>query len=222
VLNNLLLSRDPRLIATLRSVCANVGISLTMCSGSAEAAAMLARCKFYGVIIDCAEPEVATKVLQTVRASSSSRNAISIVISDNSAGMPGGMFVLREPVAVDLATRTLRAAKGLMLNEFGRYFRHPVRLPVLITRDSGGELQATSVNVSQGGLAVQSAGLSVIAPRDAVRARLTLPGSGTCIETKGKVAWTCAPGRAGIHCEGISPRDRQQMEEWLAPRVPRK
>lgn len=173
-------------------------------------------------MIDSADPEVASEVLTRVRASSSSRNAISIVVSDVSAGVAGGAFVLRKPVAVELATRTLRVAKGPMLNEFRRYFRHPVQLPVLITRDSGGELQTTSVNVSHRGLAIQMAGPNVIAPRDAVRARLTLPGGGACIEMKGKVTWTDVRGRAGIHCEGISPRDRQQLEEWLAPDLPGK
>ncbi len=222
MLNNLLFSGDPLLTATLQSVCANVGISPTLCSESPQAASMLARCKFYGVIVDGGEPDAAGEVLSAVRASSSSRNAISIVVSDGSAGALGGTFLLRMPIAFELAMRTLRAAKGPMLNEFCRYFRHPVHLPVLITRDSGGELRATSVNVSHRGLAIQMAGVKVIALRDAVRARLTLPGSGTCIETKGTVAWTDARGRAGIHCEGISPRDRKQLEEWLAPRLPRR
>jgi len=221
VLNSLLLSQDPRFIATLQSLCANVGIIPTVCSGSAQAADMLARCKFYGVIIDSAEPEVATEVLSTVRASSSSRKAIAIVVSEASAGVPGGMFVLTKPVAVDLATRTLRAATGLMLNEFRRYFRQPVELPVVITKDSGGEFQATSINFSHGGLAVRMAALDAIDPRDAVRARFTRPGAGTYIETKGKVAWTGGQCRAGLHCECISARDRKQLEEWLAPGLPR-
>jgi PilZ domain len=203
-------------MATLQSVCGNVGIIPTVCSEDAQAAEMLARCKFYGVIIDSAKPEVAMEVLSTVRASSSSRKAIAIVVSDASGGVPGGMFVLSKPVAVDLATRTLRAATGLMLNEFRRYFRHPVQLPVVITRDSGGELQATSINFSHGGLAVRMAALDVIAPGDAFRARFTRPGAGARIETKGRVAWIGAQGRAGLHCECISARDRKQLEEWLA------
>lgn len=221
MLNSLLLSQDPRFIATLQSLCANVGITPTVCSGSAQAADLLARCKFYGVIIDSAEPEVATEVLSAVRASSSSRKAIAIVVSEASAGVPGGMFVLTKPVAVDLATRTLRAATGLMLNEFRRYFRHPVELPVVITKDSGGEFQATSINFSHGGLAVRMAALDAIDPRDAIRARFTRPGAGTYIETKGKVAWTGGQCRAGLHCECISARDRKQLEEWLASGLPR-
>jgi hypothetical protein len=168
------------------------------------------------VIIDSAEPEVAMEVFSAVRASSSSKKAIAIVLGDTSAGVPGGMFVLRKPVAMDLVTRTLRAATGIMLNEFRRYFRHPVQLPVVITRDSGGEFQATSINFSHGGLAVRMAALDVFAPRDAVRVRFTRPGTGTCIETKGRVAWTGAQGRAGFRCECISARDQRQLEAWLA------
>ena len=215
MLNALLLSRDSKLIGCLQPVCTSVGINLTRCSGVPRVTAMLARCKFYGVIVDGAEPDAAT-VLSAVRSSSSSQNAISIVISDGSAGVPGGTFTLRKPVAVDLATRTLRAAKGPMLTEFRRYLRHPAQLLVLMTKESGGEFHATSINISHRGLAVQMSALNVSAPTDPVRVRLTLPGVGTCIEMKGKVAWADARGRAGIRWEGISPRDRQQLEGWLA------
>jgi PilZ domain len=222
VLNTLLLSRDPTLIGILQSVCTNGGLTSTVCSGSPEVAAVLARCKFYAVIVDSAEADVAKEVLSAVRASSSSRNATSIVVSDASADLLVGTFVLRKPVAVDLAVRTLRAAKGPMLNEFRRYFRHAVKLPAVIMRDSGGEFQATSINLSQVGLAVQMPGPHLIVPKDAVRARITLPGAATSIETKGKVAWADAKSRAGLFCEGYSPRDRKQLEEWLAPRLPGK
>jgi len=136
--------------------------------------------------------------------------------------IPGGMFVLTKPVGVDIATRTLRAATGLMLNEFRRYFRHPAQLPVVITKDSGEEFQATSINFSHGGLAVRMAALNVISPRDAVRARFTRPGASTCIETRGKVAWAGGQGRAGLYSECISARDRKQLEEWLTPGLPQK
>jgi hypothetical protein len=135
-----------------------------------------------------------------------------MVVSDGSAGVPGGTFLVRNPVNFELAARTLRAAKGPMLSEFNRYFRHPVRLPVLITKDSGGEFQATSINVSHCGLGVQMPGLNMIAVTDVVRARLAMPGS-TWFDTKGKVVWTDPRGRAGIQCQAISPRDLQKLEE---------
>jgi hypothetical protein len=173
---------------------------------------MMAQRKFYGVIVDGAEPNAASEMLNMFRMSSSSRKAISIVVSDGSAGVPVGTFVLKKPVTFELAVRTLRAAKGPMLSEFHRYFRHPVQLPVLITKDSGGEFQATSINISRCGLGLQMPGLNVVAPTDAVRTRLATPRGGT-FERKGKVAWTDARGRAGIHCEAISPRDLQKLEE---------
>jgi hypothetical protein len=193
-----------------------------LCSGTAETTALLAHRKFYGVIVDGAEPNVANAVLNAVQASSSSRRAVSIVISDDSAGLAGGAFVLRRPVSVDLASRTLRAAKGAMLNEFSRYFRQQMQLSVRITRDSGGELKATTLNISQRGMAIQlPSGKTLIAAGDPIRTSLTLPDS-TCIEAKGKIVWMDIRGRAGIFCEGHSPRDRQQLQEWLAAkRTPR-
>jgi hypothetical protein len=220
VLLNLLLSQDQKLIATLQSACANVGISPTLCSGHSETTALLARRKFYGVIVDGTEPHIANEVLSAVQASSSSRRAVSIAVSDDPTRLEGGTFVLRKPVGVDLAMRTLRAAKGPMLNEFSRYFRHQMQQPIRITRDLGGELKATTINISQRGMGIQlPSGKALIAAGDAIRALLTLPGGDACIEAKGKIVWIDSRGRAGISCEGHSPCDRHQLESGLRPSV---
>jgi hypothetical protein len=214
VLNTLLFSQDSRLVSTLQSVCSNAGINPAVCSEVPKAASMLARNKFYGVIVDGSE--AAREILSLFQTSSSSRKAISIVVSDGSAGTPIGTFVLRKPVSVELVARTLHAAKGPMLNEFQQYYRHSAQLPVLITRDSGGEFQATSINLSRRGLAIQMSGTGVIAPKDAVRARVATPSGGSWIDTKGEVVWANTRGSAGIRCEGVSPRDRQLLEEIAA------
>ncbi len=220
MLDNLLLSQDPSLIATFQAACTSVGVSPTVCSMSAQVPGLLTKQKFYGLMIDYPDLGEATRVLTVVRASSSSRTAIAIAVSNGPAAVEGAAFQLRKPVSPKLAIRTMRAAKGHMLNEFFGYFRHTVRLPVLITKDAGGELRATSINISRRGLAVQMAGVHRIGQSDTVNALLTLPG-GTWSEMKGTVVWADNRGRVGIRCEGRAPRDRQQLEQWLAPSLPR-
>jgi hypothetical protein len=219
-LDVLLVSRDRKLIPTIESACTNLSLGLVPCPGSLEALAFLARRKFYAVIVDCDDPNVADGVLSAFRTSRSSKNAVSIAAVQGSAAMPQAAFVMTKPVAGVLALRTLRVAVGVMLQEYGRYFRHPVELPVTITTDSGQELQVTSINLSHGGLAVHMVGSYVIATDGAARARFVLPGLSTGIETKGKVAWVDSQGRAGLRCEGVSQAGRTQLEQWLAPRLP--
>ncbi len=218
MLDNILFSQDPRLIASLQAVCTNVGISPTICSVSTQVPGLLTQRKFYGVMVDSIDPEETTKVLSTFRASSSSRKAIAIAVSDNL--VQGAAFHLGKPLSPELAMRTLRVAKGPMLAEFFGYFRHTERVPVLITKGAGGELRATSINVSLRGLAVQISGSNRIGINDAIHAMLTLPG-GTWTEMKGKVVWADNRGRLGIRCDGITPRDKQQLKQWLAASLPR-
>ncbi len=219
MLESLLLSQDRAVLATLESACATVGITPIVCAGEAQAAALLRSRKFYGLIVDTNQLQVASAVLTTARASASSRNATSIVVRAGSSNAVSGTFCLRKPVPSELATRTLRAAKGLMLNEFRRYYRHPFVLPVTIAKDSGGELQASTINVSCRGFATKAV-FENLATGDVVRTRLTLP-DGNYVEMKSKLVWS-EPNVSGFQFEGSLARDRQRLEDCLATRLPLK
>jgi hypothetical protein len=131
----------------------------------------------------------------------------------------GGTFFLRKPVPSELASRTLRVAKGPMLNEFRSYYRHPLKLPVAISKRSGGELQASTVNLSCRGFATETA-FDNLAMGDVVSTRLTLP-DGNYVDMKSKLVWT-EPTRSGFQFDGGLARDRQRLEQCLAAHLPLK
>ncbi len=65
----------------------------------------------------------------------------------------GANFVLQKPISVLNASRCFHAALNFMIKERRRYFRQPVKMLVKVIYD-GKTLNATSTNISEGGIAV--------------------------------------------------------------------
>ncbi len=218
--DTLVVSQDPQLIATIQSACAKLGITADVCYRREQATARLGNRKYYGIVVDDATSSESLELLTRVRQSVASKSAVSIAVA---RGFPGNtldtMFLLAKPVPDDLALRTFRAAHGAMLKEYRRYYRQPLRVPILIHTDADQELRATAVNVSQSGLAVE------VAETQLIRAHVSLwvsfpllPGSER-IRLKGEVAWCKPSGRAGLRCRGVTVTDCKLLEQWLARRA---
>lgn len=217
----LLLSRDPNLISSMQVACGKLLIELVLCAEAAEATTLLERQKAYAVLVDDLDQAATTELLAAVRKSTSSQRAVPIAFSDRRTGnVFDAALIVAKPVSVDLAMRTLRVALGPISKEACRYTRHPLRAPVLLTTTSKNEIQATSVNISDGGLAIQFQGACPIPSKTAVSVRLLLPQSNDWVELKGGVVWFDTNGRAGLQCRGISRFDRRVLQKWLAARSP--
>jgi hypothetical protein len=79
-----------------------------------------------------------------------------------SAFRAGASFALVKPLSPPVLMRTLRVSYPLMVNERGRSFRSPVQIPVYVSVGSNPEFMATSVNISEVGIALaNSPGLQV-------------------------------------------------------------
>ena len=93
-----------------------------------------------------------------------------------------------------------------------RYFRAMVEIPVALLVD-GQEANATTVNISSGGLAIRSG--TALAHGAGVEASFTLPGLSHPIEAKMKLAWTAPEGLAGLSVVEIHPAMQQELQQWL-------
>ncbi len=216
MLDTLVVSSDARVISTLQLACNKLGITGRMCTAPKAIPAILARSKVYGVVIDDLDAGATNEVLNAFRQSPSSRAAVFIALyTVEPATVPGLMFSVAKPIAVDMLVSVLRLAQSQMLNEHRRYVRCPSTVPVTITTDAGQDLVVMCRDVSQRGIGLQSAALPALAPRARVCARLELPGAGS-VETTGQMVWCDAGGRAGINCQGTTQRDRQLLESWIA------
>ncbi len=212
----LFLSHDSQLISTMQAACAKLAMDMSVCPDVKHAASMLKRKKFYAALVDNAEGAITSDFLAAVRASTSSKTAISIVFAEPPArGVPDAAVVVAKPVSPELALRTLRAAKGSMAKELHRYLRHPIKTAVTLSLPSKREVHATSVNISDGGLEIQLIEPEAFPTEGPVLARFVLPETGAWVQVNGQVIW-CDGNRVGLRYRPITPNDDERLRIWLS------
>ena len=118
----------------------------------------------------------------------------------------GANFVLQKPISGLNASRCFHAALNFMVKERRRYFRQPVKMQVKVLLD-GKTLNATSTNISEGGIALM---LREPCPRARLpRLKFSLPGSNVHLEFEAEVAWINVKGLAGFRFHGV-PKNSQR------------
>jgi len=93
-----------------------------------------------------------------------------------------------------------------------RYFRAMVEIPVVLLAD-GQEIQAKTVNISSGGLAIQTP--IPLAHGSSFECSFTLPDLPNPIEAKMKLAWSGPEGLAGLSIVEIHPALQRELQQWL-------
>src|SRR5208282_2776752 len=134
-----------------------------------------------------------------------------------SAFRAGASFVLVKPLSPTVLMRTLRVSYPLMVNEKRRSFRCPVQVPVYVALGDQPEFMATSINISEVGIALTgSTGLQV---GDRVALRLTLPHTQTAAKITAEVCWCDPAGQAGMEFVHVTATVKEQVVSWLAARL---
>jgi DNA-binding NtrC family response regulator len=161
-LESLLFSYDSEVVDILKPTLERLSIHVEICRGSRAASDILASSKFDAVIVDCDDLPGGIDVLNAVRKGKANQSSIAFAILNGTSATTqqafdlGAKFVLQKPVSAKNATRCFAAALGFMERERRRYFRQPVEMPVTVVFDQGEEMKATTMNVSQGGMALGS------------------------------------------------------------------
>jgi hypothetical protein len=180
---------------------------------------MLASQKYEAVIVD-ADTAGALEFMASLRDLPMTRNAIifSIVRSTSltAAFQAGANFVLEKPLSVERATRSFRAAQGLILLERRRFYRYPVAMAA--TLEFGNSVEAVMItNLSEGGMAFTVG--SPLTPGLIVKWKFELPDGKGALEGKGEVSWTDNKNNAGIRFVHIPLPYKTRLEHWLSERV---
>jgi DNA-binding NtrC family response regulator len=108
-----------------------------------------------------------------------------------------------------------RGSLGSLRVQQQRYFRVTMEIPVTLTLD-GKQIEATSVNLSSGGVAIQTP--VTIAHGESLEISFPLPDTNTVIEAKAKLAWTSPGGLAGLSFEEMHPALEHELQQWLLER----
>lgn len=217
-LEALLISRDQETANILQPTLDKMAVTVEVCSGATSGGEILVGKKFDAVIVDCDDLPGGIEVLQALRKTRSNKSSVAFAILNGTTTTQrafelGANFVLQKPITPLNATRCFNAALSFMARERRRYFRHPVEMAVNVLFGQGQELQATTTNLSEGGMAVRCRGKL---PRDSsVKLQFTLPESNSSLELKAEVAWADDLGRAGIRFTEVPQSSQYQLEKWL-------
>jgi CheY-like chemotaxis protein len=221
-LESLILSQDPELVSVIRPTLEQLSIDVEICHEARAGADILISDKFDAVIVDCDDLKGGLAVLQGLRNTPSNKNSVAFAIlngkrttTQEAFGM-GANFVLQKPISTLNASRCFHAALNFMLKERRRYFRQPVKMQVKVVLE-GKTLNATSTNISEGGMA---AILREALPKGAApHLTFSLPNTDVQMEVAAEVAWADVKGLAGFRFHDVPMSLQQELEGWLDARI---
>jgi DNA-binding response OmpR family regulator len=218
MLESLLLSRDAEVFRVLRPMLEKLSIEVEICQEAKKASEILISDKFDAVIVDCDDLPGGVEVLEGLRATPSNQNSVTFAIvngkkttTQQAFGM-GVNFVLHKPLTALNANRCFNAALNFMLRERRRYFRQVAKMPVKISLGER-ELQATSTNISEGGIALL---VHQALPKNATpRLQFTLPASRLFMDVEAEIAWADLKGGVGLRFLNLPASSEELLEKWL-------
>lgn len=221
-LQALLLSRDPEVHRTIRRALDAANIELELCRNPEQARTALVRRKYDALLVDCDDTENGPAILHELRQGKSNKSCISFALVHGKTTVQqafelGANFVLDKPLSLERATRSVRAAQGLIMRERRRYHRHLLRATGAILVDSGAELPVSITNISHGGISIECA--RQLDEGGAARLKFLLPGTKKTLEIKGEVMWSNPDGQAGIRFQVISVDAKKELDSWLEKRT---
>jgi CheY-like chemotaxis protein len=223
-LESLILCGDAEAVRVLRHTLEKLSIEVEICQEAKKASEILISEKFDAVIIDCDDLPGGLEVLQGLRATPSNKNSVTFALlngkktSTQGAFGMGVNFVLQKPISTLNAARCFNAALGFMERERRRYYRQPVKMPVLVSVTLGGEeFKAISTNVSEGGVALL---LHDKLPKNATPwLKFTLPGTTAPLQLESGVAWADSKGHIGLRFLNVPKSAAEVLEKWLNGQV---
>ena len=159
-LQALLLSNDPEVHRTIRRVLDAANIDLDLSNNADQARHILLRRKYDALLVDCDDMPHGPLVLRELRLGKSNKSCIAFAVVNGKTNIQqafemGANFVLDKPISLDRATRSVRAAQGLIMRERRRYHRHLVKATGAILVDQGAELPLNITNISHGGISIE-------------------------------------------------------------------
>jgi CheY-like chemotaxis protein len=221
-LESLLLSADAEVLRVIQPTLDKLSIAVEICHDARAGADMLISDKFDAVIVDCDDLAGGIALLQGLRNTPSNKNSVAFAILNGSKttmqeafGM-GANFVLQKPISALNASRCFHAALNFMIKERRRYFRHPVKIRIRVVLE-GKTLQATSTNLSEGGMSLM---LREALPKgSAPRLQFTLPDTNIQLDVEAEIAWADVKGHVGFRFQNLAKSTLAQLEQWLDERM---
>jgi len=173
--------------------------------------------QYPAVVLDFDTVSNANESLKAVRESRSNKKAVVFAVASEAAPRrkllrEGANFLLRRPLDAIAIRRSFYAAYDMILGEHRRYFRCSAKLEVLLTMSSGKSTPCSTINVSQGGVAVQTD--RPLTPGESLYVALKLPDN-FVVRGTGVVIWDDQHGKSGISIQCSGPTMQKRLDTWL-------
>jgi len=172
--------------------------------------------RYEAVVIDLTV-DGSSDLLRRLRVDASTKNAVLFALADNHSTVRqafelGSTFVLEKPLSLDRTLRCFRAAYGLIIGERRRYHRHRISVPVTMLRSGKEPVTGYSIDVSSGGILLETT--SSFAEDSQVKVHFTLPRIGQKMVIACEVIWS-QEGRIGLRFQRYSNNAKDLLSNWL-------
>jgi DNA-binding response OmpR family regulator len=217
---SLLVSRDPGIIEQLKAALEQFAITADVCPDPFTAASLINTRKYEAIMVDMSLGKPVAELFERVRHSPSNQNSVTFALAASDELLPSGVgshFLLRKPLSESSIKTTLRAALGLIIRDYRRYFRCPASVPVVFSREQGETIGCEMMNISEGGMAVTAA--LELHPGTVLTAEFALPDEPTAFALRAEVCWCDQKGRIGLHFEVVPDDQKQRLQAWLSKRI---
>src|SRR5499427_8670853 len=222
-LKSLLLCSDEKIVRVVRRVLGDLEIEVELCLNADSALRKLTRQRFEAIVADLSD-EGANEVLRSARSAPCNKQAVAVAIVEPAVGLKavfetGAHFVLYKPVSTERAKSSFRAARALMKSERRRNIRVTVQIPVVMrSSEAGGNMKVTTVDLSEGGMAIELPNRK--RPVGRWRIAFTLPGADRELEIPAEFAWESAKEQGGLRFVQPSAETTMQLRDWLRQNSP--
>ena len=98
-----------------------------------------------------------------------------------------------------------------------RYFRCPVAIPAFVRARQPEDLLCQTVNISEGGIAIDAP--AVLEPNCSALVRFSLPGRTSQLFAETKVVWRGQSSMVGLEFQALAAPQKSELQEWLARKL---
>jgi CheY-like chemotaxis protein len=218
----LVVSSDRETIGVLSQVMGQSAIHVEVSPSVDSAIRELCQNKYEAVVIDFQNQQDSLALVRKQRTTTSNRSAVvwGIVNSDkesSEAFRAGANFVVVRPLSQSTLGRTLKVSYPLMVREKRRYHRTSMEVQVFVNSSSHPEFMANSINISEGGMALD--GSVPVQVGERLTLRFKMPETNAAIKLTGEVCWYDHEGRVGFQFVMLSDQVKEQIQVWIAERL---
>jgi CheY-like chemotaxis protein len=220
----LVVDDDVDVLKVTKNVIQSLGYEVLALADSREAAERINRQKFDGAFVDARMPHLdGTELVRRIR-DSATNNSVPIVmltghddVETMRAGFRAGItFFMGKPPDIKQISNVLRLMQDVMLREKRSYARLPLRT-VVTCRDKRHQFTSVSLNVSEGGMLLESSG--GLEAGDEVDVCFSVPPSPGLLDCRARVKRREPSGRMAVQFVDLAAEDRKAIQAYIAVRV---